>query len=91
MRLHMDSATKSDVKRSPMVVARLQYGFHGLPQIHRWKGTRIGASPAALHRNRLEAAFTQAGMRLGQLEAENKRLEAENRSLREKSIASNGE
>jgi predicted pyridoxine 5'-phosphate oxidase superfamily flavin-nucleotide-binding protein len=39
----------------------------------------------------LEAAFTQVGMRLGQLEAENKRLEAENRSLREKSIASNGE
>ena len=29
----------------------------------------------------LEAAFTQVGMWLGQLEAENKRLEAENRSL----------
>jgi predicted pyridoxine 5'-phosphate oxidase superfamily flavin-nucleotide-binding protein len=37
----------------------------------------------------LEAALTQFGVRLGQLEAENKRLEAENRALLEKSFAAN--
>jgi len=32
----------------------------------------------------LEAAFTRVGMRIGALEAENKRLEAENSALQEK-------
>jgi uncharacterized protein len=37
----------------------------------------------------LEATFAQVGVRLGQLEAENKRLTAENKAMREKSFAVN--